>query len=237
MRDILKYGLPWLLLIAISFLFNFLDWDFGGRGVGLLVGVIAVYYFNLDNPHPAFKKATIITLFAWLISLQLRREFVEVGNWLPALAAASFVFVYFQRFRAREDKHWIDYLKLIGVIGLLPATYFEAGLTGLIAAFLAFIYLLDRLIIRRQMNKTAQIITFCVMGFICLTFLIFAFVKASEAEKQRASAEAAQHEAMQRKDEAIRLQQMAEEAAAEARMQASMAIQMKAELEECRKSK
>ncbi|WP_370086271.1 hypothetical protein [Ekhidna sp.] len=237
MRDILKYALPWIVLIAVSFLFNFLGWDFGNGGVGLLIAVGAIYYFNLDNPHPAFKKATIITLFVWLISLQLRRELAEIGNWLPALAAASFVFVYFQRFRAREDKHWVDYLKLIGVIGLLPATYFEADLTGLIASFLAFIYLLDRLIIRRQMNKTAQIITFCTMGLICITFLVFSFIKASEAEKQRAMAEIAQQEAMQRKDEAIRLQQIAEEAAAEARMQAAMANQIRTELEACKQSK
>lgn len=237
MRDILKYGLPWVLLIIASYLFNFLGWDLGDRSVGLLIGLVAGFYFNLDNPHPAFKKATIITLLVWLISLQLRRELAEIGNWLPALAAASFVFVYFQRFRAREDKHWVDFLKLIGVIGLLPATYFEADLTGLIASFLAFIYLLDRLIIRRQMNKTAQIVTFCIMGLICITFLVFSFIKASEAEKQRAMAEIAQQEAMKRKDEAIRLQQIAEEAAAEAMMQAAMANQMKAELEECRQSK
>lgn len=236
-KDALKYGLPWIIFIALGFLFKSLGWDEGGRSMDILFGIVAVYYFNIDNPHPAFKKATIISLLVWLLTLQLRQEFTAIENWLPALAVAALAFVYFQRFRAREDTHWVDYLKLVGVIALLPSTYLETGLTALVVGYLVFIYLLDRLIIRRQMNKSTQIITFCIMGLICLTFLIFAFIKANEAEKSSIEAVLAQQEAEKQRDEAVKLQQVAVEATAEARMQADIALHMKAELEECKQSK
>ncbi|WP_425391151.1 hypothetical protein [Ekhidna sp.] len=232
MKDVIKYGLPWILLCAIIITLNQLGLNQGGRLIGLMIAILAIFYFNIDNPHKAYKNGLNISLIAWVVTLQLRQIFKpELGNWLPALAAAVLAFIYFQRFQARTDKHWVDALKLIGVLALLPATYFEPALTGIITTLLAFIYLLDRLIIRRQMNKTTQIITFCVMGLICLSFMIFAFIKADEAEKQRLKALAAQEEAERLRDEAVQIQQKAQ---LEAAQQASIAASIMEELQACK---
>ncbi|WP_420318614.1 hypothetical protein [Ekhidna sp.] len=231
MKDLTKYGLPWLILCLILILSNTYDWNLGGRGVGLLIGLVSVYYFNLNNPHKAYRLAVILSLLVWLIAIQIRAEYyAEIGSWLPALAAAVLAFIYFQRYQSREDKHWVDILKLAGVIALLPATYFESELTVFIVTYLAFIYLLDRFIIRRQMNKTTQIVTFCLMGLISLSFMIFSFIKADEAEKEKIRAEIAQKQAIEERMRADSEAEKAMEAAAEARRQAELAAMT---LEEC----
>lgn len=233
MKDILKYGLPWIIFIALVVVGrNLLSTEPNGWMFLLLFGLLVIYYFLLDNPEKSWSKPTVVAFVFWLISLQVRREYHEhIGSWLPALMAALLVFIYFQRFKSREDKHWVDYLKMIGVMALLPATYFESVLSTLIAAFLAFIYLLDRLIIRRQMNKTTQIITFSLMGLICISFLIYSFIKADEAEKAHEIARIAQKEAEKQRNEAMRMQVIAEESAEEARRQAALAAQALADCE------
>ena len=225
MKDLTKYGLPWLILCLILILSNTYDWNLGGRGGGLLIGLVSVYYFNLNNPHKAYRLAVILSLLVWLITIQIRAEYyAEIGSWLPALAAAVLAFIYFQRYQSR------DILKLAGVIALLPATYFESELTVFIVTYLAFIYLLDRFIIRRQMNKTTQIVTFCLMGLISLSFMIFSFIKADEAEKEKIRAEFAQKQAIEERLRADSEAEKAMEAAAEARRQAELAA---ITLEEC----
>lgn len=232
MKDILKYGLPWVIIALVAVGRNLLSTEPNGWMFPLLFGVLVIYYFLLDNPEKSWSKPTVIAFAFWLISLQVRREYHElIGSWLPALMAALLVFIYFQRFKSREDKHWVDYLKMIGVLALLPATYFETILTSLIATFLAFIYLLDRLIIRRQMNKSTQIITFCIMGLLCVSLLIYSFIKADEAEKARIEAEMQRQEVEKLRDRAVELQAMAEEAAAQASAQAALAAQALADCE------
>lgn len=236
MKDALKYGLPWIIFTALLiFSQKLLDGGTSDSLAIVLFGLLVIYYFLLDNPHTAWTKQTVIAFALWLISIHLREEYNEtIGSWVPALMAATLSFIYFQRFQAREDKHWVDYIKLAGVIALLPATYFESPFTVLIATFLAFIYLLDRLIIRRQMNKTTQIITFCIMGLICVSFLIYSFIKADEAEKAMIEAETQRAIAQEQMQRAEEMQAKAEEAAAEARRQAILAAQA---LAECDSSK
>ena len=237
MKDALKYGLPWILFTAFLILSQKIFSDHVSDMLMVtLFGLLAIYYFLLDNPHAPWSKQTVIAFALWLISIHLRNEFYDtIGSWLPALMAALLAFVYFQRFQTREEKHWVDYLKLAGVIALLPATYFESPLTALIATLLAFIYLLDRLIIRIQMNKTTQIITFCLLGLICISFIIYSFIKADEAEKARLEAEMQRQEVERLRDQAEELQAKAEQAAEEAMLQAARAEQALAECEGSKK--
>lgn len=233
MKDALKYGLPWVLFTALLILSQKIFSDnVSDMLMVTLFGLLVIYYFRLDNPHTPWSKQTVIAFALWLISIQLRNEYYgTIANWVPALMAALLVFVYFQRFQTREEKHWVDYLKLVGVIALLPATYFESPLTALIATLLAFIYLLDRLIIRKQMNKTTQIITFCLLGLISISFLIYSFIKADEAEKARMEAEIEKQEVERLRDQAEELQAKAERAAEEAMLQAARAEQALADCE------
>ncbi|MEQ8629644.1 hypothetical protein [Ekhidna sp.] len=236
MKDALKYGLPWVLFTALLILSQKIFSDnVNDMLMVTLFGLLVIYYFLLDNFHVLWSKQTVIAFALWLISIQLRNEYYgTIANWVPALMAALLVFVYFQRFQTREEKHWVDYLKLVGVIALLPATYFESPLTALIATLLAFIYLLDRLIIRKQMNKTTQIITFCLLGLISISFLIYSFIKADEAEKARMEAEAQRNEVVRLMKKSEALQKEAEAAASEARKQAALAAKA---LEDCKSSK
>ncbi|WP_424961258.1 hypothetical protein [Ekhidna sp.] len=233
MKDIFKYGVPWLLFTVLIILIQKIFSDnVSNLLLVILLGLVVIYYFLLDNPHTFWSKQTVVAFALWLITIHLRNEYYEtIGSWLPALMAAVLAFIYFQRFQSREDQHWVDYLKLVGVIALLPATYFESPLTALIATLLAFIYLLDRLIIRRQMNKTTQIITFCFLGLISISFLIYSFIKADEAEKARMEAEMQRQEVEKLREQAMELQAIAEASAAEAREQAALAAQALAECE------
>ena len=149
------------------------------------------------------------------------------GNLLPALCAGTLAFLYFLRFKARENKHVVDYLKLAGIFMLVPATYIAVAIP-FICTFLAFIFLLDRLIIRNTMNKTTQIIVFSLMALFCLSFLVYAFIKADEAkeaDKARVEADEQRLEAEKLKDEAEKLQEMALSEAANAQKQARLAEQ------------
>lgn len=81
------------------------------------------------------------------------------------------------------------------------------------------------------MNKTTQIITFCLLGLISISFLIYSFIKADEAEKARMEAEIEKQEVERLRDQAEELQAKAERAAEEAMLQAARAEQALADCE------
>lgn len=75
------------------------------------------------------------------------------------------------------------------------------------------------------MNKTTQIIVFSLMALFCLSFLVYGFIKADEADKARIEAEARRLEAERLKDEAVNLVKEARLAEAEAQRQIKLAEQ------------
>ncbi len=234
MRDLIKYGTSLVIVIVATPLASFI----GLVGTTLLYGFVALFLFNLDNPHPSFKKHVSAALVLWIVFFQLRKEYyTTVDYWVPAIAAAILAFIYFQRFKAREDKHWVDYLKLIGITTLVPATYLDSLLASITTPFICFFlcltFLLDRLIIRRHMNKTTQIITFSIMALICLSFMIYAFIKADEAQKQKLSTEIARKEAVEEKKRADALEKLIHARAVEAIKAQSLAEEYKELLKSC----
>ncbi|SNT29245.1 hypothetical protein SAMN05421640_3234 [Ekhidna lutea] len=62
-----------------------------------------------------------------------------------------------------------------------------------------------------------------ILIMITITSVIFAYIKASEAEKYAEQVAVAQQEAERLRDEAVNLQEMAQEAAAEATLQMARA--------------
>lgn len=84
------------------------------------------------------------------------------------------------------------------------------------------------------MNKTTQIITFSIMALMSLSFMIYAFIKADEAEK---AAYLSRQEAEQLRDEALVLQEAAQESAAEAKRQEVLSLDLREALEACKANK
>ncbi|MEP1033330.1 hypothetical protein [Ekhidna sp.] len=239
MKDFIRYGLPLIFLILVSLINNVLELGLSDYLFPIVIGVIVAYYFNLDNLHLPYIKHVTIALLIWWLSFQAKTVFYPfIDTWLLALTAAIFSYVYFQRFKARNEKHWIDYLKLTGVIILVPSTYLDTliapVITPLACLFLTLIFLFDRLIIRRNMNKTTQIITFSIMVLVCLSFLIYSFIKADEANKARVMAEEQRLEAVRLQEMAVELQMRAQEAAAEAKRQEAISLELKDALELCK---
>ena len=84
------------------------------------------------------------------------------------------------------------------------------------------------------MNKTTQIIAFSFLALMSLSFLIYSFIKADEAEKSSEEARVYQKEAEALRDEAVSLMEMAQEAVAEAKKQEAISLELKEALEACK---
>ena len=84
------------------------------------------------------------------------------------------------------------------------------------------------------MNKTAQVITFSVMVLICITLLIYSFIKADEAAKAALAASVAQDDAIEQAKRADIEAEKAIDAAALATMNEAEAARLMKELEECK---
>ena len=216
MKDIIKYIVPYLGFLTITIVLGELGIKVGQVGFVLLTGIISIYYYLLDNPYKKYQKPTIILFVLFLISLVLSRNYNLGDSWLPATMAGALSIVYFNRFRNRPDKHWVDYAKVVGAFMVVPAMYLDLAVISI--PFLVSVFFLDRLLIRRHMNKNTQIITFCLISLVCITFLAFALKKANDAEKAAFEAKKLQIQVVQLQEEANEMRTMAEEAAAHARM-------------------
>ncbi|WP_436516181.1 nSTAND1 domain-containing NTPase [Ekhidna sp. To15] len=74
----------------------------------------------------------------------------------------------------------------------------------------------------KRMRTTAVVLAIAVL--VSLSFLIFSFIKADEAEKEAEKARIAQAEAEELRDNAVKLQEAAQESAAEAKRQEALAL-------------
>lgn len=79
----------------------------------------------------------------------------------------------------------------------------------------------------KRMRTTAVVLAIAVL--VSLSFLIYSFIKADEAEKAAEEARVAQAEAEKLRDEAVTLQEAAQESAAEAKRQEALALDQKDE--------
>lgn len=227
--------MPWVILIAILVFTRLIGLNGSNHLFLILFGLTAVYYFKSGNPHQSYKNHVSITFLLWIVAFQLKSEFYpSVGLWVPAVSAALFSYFYFQRFKARTESLWVDYIKLIAVIALVPATYLDyiiaPVVTPIIVMLLTYTFLLDRLIIRRKMNKTTLGITFSVLILICLSFLIYSFIKADEAEKSRIEAENQRSEMIRVSGE---YQNSLNEAVNKMKRQEAQILELKDALESC----
>ncbi|SNT29261.1 hypothetical protein SAMN05421640_3235 [Ekhidna lutea] len=227
MKEIIRYIVPYLGFLTIRIVLGELGIKVGQTGLLILIGLISVYYFILDNPYKPFKKSVIILFIGFLIVLGFSKTY-GLGTWLPAILSGALALVYFNRFKSRPDKHWVDYLKVIGVFSIIPALYFDVAV--IVFPFLASIFLLDRLIIRPVMNKTTQIIIYCIISLVCITLLLFAYIKANDAEKRAYEARELQMQVIELQDQVDALKTKAEEAVAEALRQSDLAAQA---IEDC----
>lgn len=84
------------------------------------------------------------------------------------------------------------------------------------------------------MNKTTQIFLFIIMALICLSFMIYAFIKADEANKASEEARISMLESEKLRDEAVNLMEVAQKAMAEAKRQEAISLELKVALEACK---
>lgn len=228
MKDILKYIVPYFLLIIVIFISNRLEID---RELILptSMAILAVYYLRIDNPHKTF-----LNLFSILLILSFAAGLAPQYGYSLMTAkvlAAITVLVYILRFLKREEKLWIDYLKVVCILlGSILLYLFPKAFPPSIFVF-ASIYFLDRFIIRQQMKKTTQIIIFSMLALVSITFVIYGQIKANDAMMNAEAAKSAQEEAMQMADMA---RQQAEDAAAHAFRNEAKLTELRAELVDCK---
>ncbi len=229
MKDIVKYIVPYILLIIVIAIVRISLLEFSSPIIALSFLTVIIYYLRLDNPHKTF-----LNLFSLSLILCFIAGLTPSFGWSPLISKvfiAITALVYLLRFMKREEKLWIDNLKVIFVLtGASALLIIPESLPAITAAF-GFIYILDRFIIRRQMKKTTQIIVFSFLALVCITFVIYGQIKANEAVKSQKMAVEAQMEAEQIMNMA---KQQAQDAAAEAMRQSAMAAQIQEELAECK---
>lgn len=229
MKYIIKYVVPYILLIIVIAIARIFLLEFSEPIIALSFLAIIIYYFRLDNPHKAY-----LNLFSISLVLCFLAGISPILGGSPIIlkvCIALSALIYLLRFLKREEKLWIDYLKVIIVlIGASLINIIPEALPPL-SAVLGFTYILDRFIIRRQMKKTTQIIVFTFFALVCVTFVIYGQIKASEAVKCHEMAIEAQMEAEQVMNKA---RQQAEDAAAEAIRQSALVAQIQKELAQCK---
>lgn len=233
MKDILKYIVPYFLLIIVIFLVKWLSLETENIIIYGSIGLFLTHYIRIDNPHPTLLHPLSLSVFAYFFIWGI----TDYLGWSPTILniiLCLVVVLYFLRFLKREDKLWIDYLK-VGALGAVIIAIFTFNkATPSLLFFLGFIYLLDRLIIRRQMKKTTQIIIFSALALVCISFVIFGQIKASDAERSKMMAELAQKEALNQVRQATAATAEARIAEARAMQQAALTAELQAELEKCK---
>jgi hypothetical protein len=220
MKDILKYIVPYFLLIIVIFLSSKVEGFNSNVILPLSVAISTVYYLRIDNPHKTYLNLLTVSLVLCFVA-GLTPPF-GLSPLILKVCIAITALIYLLRFMKREEKLWIDYLKVIIVLtGASVLIIIPDSLPAITIAF-GFTYILDRFIIRRQMKKTTQIILFSFLALVCITFVIYGQIKANDAIMSAENAKAAQEEAMQMADMA---RQQAQDAAAEAIRQQAMAME------------
>lgn len=114
-------------------------------------------------------------------------------------------------------------------------------LIGVVLLFSGLLWYISNLLIKKQSPRVAAIGITAVFGSIFLFFVVFAMIKAKEAQQQVEMAEKmmviAQQEAQWNAEEATRQAEMARSVAAEARTQQRLAQEANKALKECQNSK
>jgi hypothetical protein len=159
------------------------------------LGTIAVILFQYKNPQKTLLQwvsVFVIGIFASKILLYLSNYF---GQALWTIATIGLLSTYSLRFREKESKNPIDYLKWAGLILLvlypLASYYFKAfgavallfTLSGLAIPVLGTIYMYDRWILKPEKMKRKYVITLTVQTFLILLMLTYSFIQKTEADR------------------------------------------------------
>ncbi|MEP1095541.1 MAG: hypothetical protein ABJG78_10545 [Cyclobacteriaceae bacterium] len=222
MKEFLRYVVPYLLLIVVIFVLRASEVNFAW-GLPLTFSICALYFFHLDNPYKKHLTSISILFILWIIVFHLTLAFNLSSRYANSLFTLLTV-VYIFRFSLREDKLIVDYLKIFTLVALGIAFVEKPEFVPLVLPTVAFSYLLDRLIIRRKMSKTLQIIAFSLMGLASITFMVYGFIKAKEAEQHLVVAEEAQATA----------EEQAANAARHFQSQAELVADLQKELAQCK---
>jgi hypothetical protein len=152
---------------------------------------------------------TIVILFMALMSLNslVVTNLIEPHEFfvLWLMLGAVFIVLYSIRFKRKPQVQSIDYVKLciitIGpAIPVLNAYAFDNDmlLLGVVGVAylptLAFIYVIDRVIIKHETMNKKLVIVFAIMSFVVVVSIVYAFVQTVKAQAAERAAQAAKAE-------------------------------------------
>ncbi|MEP5612878.1 MAG: hypothetical protein ABJP45_11540 [Cyclobacteriaceae bacterium] len=222
MKEFFRYVVPYLLLITVILVGQAARVNFSWL-TPMAFSLYALYLFHLDNPYKKHSTSISILFVLWVVVFVLSEAFT-LSSIYAKITFTLLVLIYAIRFSLREDKLIVDYLKMFTLLALGIAFSAKPEFVPFVIPTVAFSYLLDRLIIRRKMSKTLQIIAFSLMGLVSITFVIYGFIKATEAERNLVIAAKAQATA----------EEQAANAARQFQSQTELVADLQRELTECK---
>jgi hypothetical protein len=192
----------------------------------LTYGLIGLALFIFKNPqrrHVYWISFCVLGLFLSQFIYANPNASIP-GQLLWIISAIGLVIFYYLRFRAKERRRTIDYLKLVGLFLLIcyPLPFYSLVNVGdsifwptlrLTTFFIVgIIFAYDRWILKPETMKKKFIITLVIQSVMILLIAIYAFIQKSEADTAQLRAVDMRVQAEKNAAEVVKLRQELENA-------------------------
>jgi hypothetical protein len=162
----------------------------------LLVGILGIFLFRYNNPRRKYVNSIsgfILTLFSGQIIIDYNILPHQLDQIIWISSVIGLLIFYLLRFISKENKEFIDYLKLFALVLLIiyTAPFYEiyssnnhsaSALHHSTFIIILLIYIYDRWILKTMNRKF--VITLVAQSVAILLLLIYAFFQKSIADEQ-----------------------------------------------------
>src|SRR6187551_1536599 len=157
-----------------------------------LLGVILFRFWNQDKRFVNWISGFVIVLFLSEAFYFISDSLLAQVTWL--ISSAGLLFFYSLRFKNKDNKKGIDFLKPLGLIVLIiyPVTFYSLAhvegseywmiLRSLTFYLLGTIFIYDRWILKPEAMKKKYVIILVSQSVLILTMLTFALYQKSQAD-------------------------------------------------------
>jgi len=174
----------------------------------LIISGLAGFYFYYKNDNRDY----IHWVFVGFVMTLLSAPFVVevITPYVSYAGFALFFGAYTFRLNNKPSKVPFDYMKLLAVAGYIIICNMDSESLGIGVLLLGFTFVYDRLIVQNNISKMKKVFFYLGSVLVTIFFIVYAFIKAEEANKHTLIAEQNLLQAEKNLNEADRQLEIAE---------------------------
>jgi hypothetical protein len=197
-----KHVLPLYLLPLIALLVIRSVWGNQPEFVVPLGTSLAfIYYLLLDNPNKQYLKQIAVCIGLMPLLSILPSNWQLDGFFMGLLAASAGSFYTLRYFKKPNRNSILEIIKLVTVILFCVSYVIAEEFIGPANVSLGFVYLVTRVLQSPNQSKIMRNVISALLILVTIFFIVFANIKASEAEKSYGAARENQQLAKEKSEE------------------------------------